>query len=383
MKVPLLDVHRQNAPLENELLEAYQRVLHSGQFILGPEVAQFEQASAAVAGTRFAIGVSSGTDAILLALMALGIGRDDEVICPAFTFFATAGCVARLGAKPVFVDSCAECFNLDAKQVEPLMTARTKAIIPVHLFGQSADMEPILEIARRHGIAVIEDAAQAFGAEYRGRPVGSMGDFGTVSFFPSKNLGALGDAGLLVTNDPELAKKASLLRTHGEHIKYFHSMVGGNFRLDALHAAFLMVKLPHLGEYTAHRQNNACQYQHALAALPGNGAVELILPVTHPDRTHIVNQFTLRVRAGAGWRHTELPRERLRQFLQNRGIGSAVYYPVPLHRQECFQPWGPYPALPVAEALANEVISLPVFPELRAEERDAVVAAIGEFIDSN
>jgi dTDP-4-amino-4,6-dideoxygalactose transaminase len=247
MKVPLLDVRRQNLPLTAELNEAFNRVLASGQFILGWEVERFENAAAAAAGTDFAVGISSGTDAILVALMALGVGPGDEVICPSFTFFATAGCVVRLGAKPVFAESCPECFNIDPRAIEALVTARTKAIIPVHLFGQAADMDEILRIAGDHGLAVVEDAAQAFGAKYGGKPVGSMGDFGTISFFPSKNLGGLGDAGLLVTNNAALAEKARLLRNHGAHPKYFHSMVGGNFRIDALQAALLSVKLPPSG----------------------------------------------------------------------------------------------------------------------------------------
>jgi dTDP-4-amino-4,6-dideoxygalactose transaminase len=370
MKVPLLDLRLQNLPMEAELLEAFRRVLTSGQFILGPEVEQFESAAAAVAGARFGIGMSSGTDAILVALMALGIGPGDEVICPSFTFFATAGCIARVGARPVFADSCPECFNLAPGGIEPLITGRTKAIIPVHLFGQAADMDPVLEIARRRGLAVIEDAAQAFGAAYRGRPVGSLGDFGTISFFPTKNLGALGDAGLLVTNDEALAEKARLLRNHGASRRYFHSVVGGNFRLDALQAALLRVKLPRLAEYTAQRQRHFTEYNRALAGREG----VIVVPATHPDRTHIANQYTLRVRRGR--------RDALRRFLEERGIASEIYYPVPLHAQECFQAFGPHPALPVAEALADEVVSLPVFPEMTSEERGAVLAAIMDFLES-
>ena len=374
MKVPLLDLGRQNLPMEAELLGAFRRVLTSGQFILGPEVEQFENAAAAVAGARFGVGMSSGTDAILVALMALGIGPGDEVICPSFTFFATAGSIARVGARPVFADSCPECFNLDPGGIEPLITARTKAIVPVHLFGQAADMDPILEIARRSGLAVIEDAAQAFGAVYRGRPVGSLGDFGTVSFFPTKNLGALGDAGLLATNDEALAEKARLLRNHGASRRYFHSLVGGNFRLDAVQAALLRVKLPRLAEYTAMRQRHFAEYNRALAGHQG-----VVVPTTHPDRTHIANQYTLRVRRGRQWQPADSPRDALRCFLQERGIASEIYYPVPLHAQECFRAFGPHAALPVAEALADEVVSLPVFPEMTSQERDAVVAAITDF----
>jgi dTDP-4-amino-4,6-dideoxygalactose transaminase len=284
-----------------------------------------------------------------------------------------------VGAKPVFADSCACCFNIDPDGIEKLITNRSKAIIPVHLFGQSADLEPILEIARRHGLAVIEDAAQAFGAEYRGQPVGSLGDFGTVSFFPSKNLGALGDAGLLLTDNAALAEKARLLRNHGMHPKYFHGMVGGNFRLDALQAALLGVKLPHLAEYTAKRQQHMREYNRAFAPLQGGEQAALILPQAHTDRIHIGNQYTLRVQPGVRWHGTESPRDALRSHLQGRGIASEIYYPIPLHRQECFRGFGPYPELPVAEALAGEVLSLPVFPELLPEEQETVIKAVTEF----
>jgi dTDP-4-amino-4,6-dideoxygalactose transaminase len=355
-------------PLEGELLEAFRRVVRSGHFILGPEVERFETDAAKMAGARFGIGVSSGTDAILVALMALGIGPGDEVICPSFTFFATASSVARLGARPVFADSCAECFNLDPAGIEALIGPRTRAIIPVHLFGQAADLESILAIARRHGLAVIEDAAQAFGAEYRGNPVGARGDLGTVSFFPTKNLGALGEAGLVVTNDAGLAEKVRLLRNHGMQPRYYHSVIGGNFRLDALQAVLLAVKLPHLAEYTARRQQNACLYQRALRGLAG-----IVTPITHPDRNHIVNQYTIRVLDGR--------REALRKHLEARGIASEIYYPVPLHKQECFRQFDPPATLPVAERLAEEVISLPVFPEMTEEEHSAVVDAIAGFVN--
>lgn len=369
MRVPMLDLQRENGPLADELTAAFERVLRSGQFIGGREIEQFETEAAAIAGTRFAIGMSSGTDAILVALMALGIGPGDEVICPTFTFFATAGCVARVGARPVFADSRPGCLNIDAAHVESLITPRTKAILPVHLFGQPADMDAIFELAQRHGLRVIEDAAQAFGACYGGRPVGSMGDFGTFSFFPSKNLGALGDAGLLVTNDPSLADKARILRNHGAEQRYFHKVVGGNFRLDALQAAMLRVKLPHLAEYTAARQRHAGEYHRLLAPI---GESRVGLPCTRPGRTHIVNQYTLRVKDGR--------RDALRAHLQQRDIDSAVYYPLPLHLQECFRD-GEAPSLPVAEAASGEVLSLPVFPQMTAEEQRAVAAAIREFFD--
>jgi dTDP-4-amino-4,6-dideoxygalactose transaminase len=382
MNIPLVDVRRQNLPLEEPLTEAFRRVLLSGRFILGPEVERFEQAAAAVAGARYGIGMSSGTDAILVALMALGIGPGDEVICPSFTFFATAGCIARVGATPVFADCCATSFNMPAEEIARLITPRTRAVIPVHLYGQPADMAPILEIARGHGLAVIEDAAQAFGAEYRGKPAGSMGDFGTVSFFPSKNLGALGDAGLLVTNDAALAEKARMLRDHGSHPRYFHSIVGGNFRLDALQAALLSVKLPYLSEYTAGRQRNACEYSRSLEALKGGEVVQILTPQTLPDRTHIANQYTLRVRRRDGWQWAESPRDSLRRWLQERGIASEIYYPVPLHEQGCFRYLGPRPSLPVCEELAGEVLSIPVFAELTAEETTSVALAISDFVYS-
>src|SRR5579884_840445 len=302
MPVPLLDVRRQNAPLAGELCAAAARVIASGTYILGPEVERFEAAAASVAGAEFAVGLSSGTDALLVALLALGIGPGDEVICPCFTFFATAGSIARTGARPVFADSLPDSFNLDAAAVEALITPRTRAIIPVHLFGQAADLDAILEIAARHGLRVIEDAAQSFGAEYGGRKVGALGDCGTVSFYPSKNLGGFGEAGLLVTNDSGIAARARLVRNHGAERQYFHSTVGGNFRLDALKA-----------------------------------------------------------------------------HLDGRGIGTAIYYPLPLHRQECFRDYGPYPALPVADRLAAESLSLPVFPEMTEAEQDEVAQAIREF----
>ena len=247
MKVPLLDVNAQNLPLERELTETFTRVLHSGRFIMGPEVVALEEEVADFVGASHGIGVSSGTDAILLALMALGIGPGDEVLCPTFTFFATAGCVSRVGATPVFVDACPVCFNLDVEDAASKVTARTKAIIPVHLFGQSADMDAVMELAGKHGLKVIEDGAQAIGSRYKGRDCGSIGDFGTYSFFPSKNLGGFGDGGMLVCNDPDLADKARVLRMHGSKPKYYHKYIGGNFRLDPLQAALLRVKLRHYG----------------------------------------------------------------------------------------------------------------------------------------
>jgi dTDP-4-amino-4,6-dideoxygalactose transaminase len=401
MRVPLLDINRQNAALGGELRAACERVLGSGQFILGPELEQFERALAGLTGTRHAIGVSSGTDAILLALMALEIGPGDEVLCPAFTFFATAGCVARAGATPVFADSCPVCFNLDVADARRRITPRTRAILPVHLFGQAAEMDEVMALAREHRLRVIEDAAQALGAASHGRPAGSMGDFGTFSFYPSKNLGGFGDAGLLVTSDDVLGEKARRLRTHGAKARYFHELVGGNFRLDALQAALLGVKLPHLEEYSARRASNASYYREQLGRLPGVAAnspttcacrdghgetgwsrtgVRLVLPAAYPYNKHIWNQYTVRVIAGPDWKGAGNPRDALVAWLDSRGIGSAIYYPLPLHRQECFSRGSTPPALPVAERLSEECLSIPVYPELTREQLDAVVEAIGAFL---
>ena len=388
MPVPLLDLNVQNLALEKELKAAFERVLHSGQFILGPEVQSLEAEIAAMVGARHGIGVSSGTDAILLALMALGIGPEDEVICPTFTFFATGGCVARVGAKPVFVDSCPTCFNLRVDEVARKITPKTRAIIPVHLFGQAADLSGILDLAKAHGVMVIEDAAQSLGTRYRTRPVGGFGAFGIFSFFPSKNLGGFGDGGIVVTNDDELAAKAKSLRAHGAKPKYYHKYIGGNFRLDPLQAALLGVKLPHYEEYTRKRRANAAYYTERLSQLPGvviadgtgqacreeesgdrRPGTRILLPPIHEQRDHIWNQYTIRV-IGKG------ERDGLRAALSKAQIGTEVYYPVPLHLQECFTNLQPIESLPVAEALSRECLSLPIYPELTAAQKEEVIDAI-------
>jgi dTDP-4-amino-4,6-dideoxygalactose transaminase len=401
MSVPLLDLKPQNLALERELTEAFQRVLRSGHYILGPELDRFESDMAKLLGVRHALGVSSGTDAILLALMSLGIGPGDEVIAPSFTFFATGGCVSRVGATPVFADVCPICFNLDLADVARRITPRTKAILPVHLFGQAADMDPLLALAAQHGLQVIEDGAQALGATYRGRAVGGFGAFGTFSFFPSKNLGALGDAGLLVTNDETLAHKAALLRLHGAKPKYYHHLIGANFRMDALQAAFLSVKTARYAEYTEARCRNASDYTAQLSVLPGvqvadpaqcgcslpvGGSkvseIRLVLPVAYPHNNHIWNQYTVRV-PGPG------RRDAMRAHLLAKGIGTEIYYPVPLHAQPCFaqevaapnSPSGKFP-FPVSDRLAQEVVSLPIYPELTESQRAEVVAGIREFLTS-
>lgn len=381
MPVPLLDLNAQNLALESELKAAFERVLRHGQFILGKEVTDFEAAIAKFTGAKHALGVSSGTDAILLALMAAGIGPGDEVLCPSYTFFATAGCVARAGAKPVFVDADPVTFNLDVADAARRITPRTKAIIPVHLFGQAAAMDETLALARQHSLLVIEDTAQSMGAAHRGRQLGTIGDMGTYSFFPSKNLGAFGDAGLLVCNDDTLAEKARLLRTHGSKPKYYHKLVGGNFRLDALQAALLAVKLPHYASYTERRRANAAYYTERLRALPGvqpvNAATpdaRLLLPVALPGNDHIWNQYTLRV-LGAG------QRDALRAALEAKKIGTEIYYPVPMHLQECFAYCGCRAEdLPVARQLAGEALSVPIYPELTRAQQDEVIAAIAQFL---
>jgi len=393
MAVPLLDVNAQNHPLEAEFTAAFQRVFRSGMFIGGPEIAALEDEIAKLLGTKHAIGVSSGTDALLAALMALGIGPGDEVLCPALTFFATAGCVARVGATPVFTDVCPVCFNIDLGDAAAKITPRTKAIIPVHLFGQCSDMDGVGDLARKKDLRVIEDAAQALGATCRGRQAGTVGDFGCYSFFPSKNLGGLGDGGMVVTDDDDLAAKARALRNHGMDPKYFHSMIGGNFRIDALQAALLRVKLPHYARYTACRRANAEYYTRALGNLPGvvqadpadcshgrpakdvSATASIVLPVELPEHGHIWNQYTLRV-IGEG------RRDALRDHLTARKIGCEIYYPLTLDRQRCFAglPAASRQGCEIAHLLSGEVLSIPVYPELPAAHRDEVIAVIADFL---
>ncbi len=362
--IPLLDLKAQYAPIREEIRAAIDRVADAQHFIGGPEVEALEREVAAYAQAQFGIGVSSGTDALLVALMAIDLRPGDEVITTAYSFFATAGSIYRLGGRPVFVDIDPRTYNIALAQVEAAITDRTRAIIPVHLFGQMADMDPLIEIARRHGLIVIEDAAQAIGAEYRGRRAGSIGHFGCFSFFPSKNLGAFGDGGMIVTNDPELAQRARLLRNHGAEPKYYHKLVGGNFRLDALQAAILRVKLKYLDGWTAGRQRNAARYRQFFAQA---GIADIILPTEESDRRHIYNQFVIRTT-----RRTAVMAE-----LKARKIGHEIYYPVPLHLQECFAGLGYRPGdLPASERAAQETLALPIYPELTEEMQAAVVAAV-------
>jgi dTDP-4-amino-4,6-dideoxygalactose transaminase len=365
--VPLLDLHAQYTPLREALLGAVTRVCDSQRFIGGPEVEGLERELCATLGYSHALGLSSGTDAVLAALMALDIGPGDEVITPTYSFFATAGCVSRVGAKPVLVDSDPDTFNIDVAQALAAITPRTKAIIPVHLFGQSADLAPIVDEAATRNISVIEDAAQAIGCEYRGKPVGTWGAVGCFSFFPSKNLGAFGDAGYVTASDSTIAKKLKLIRTHGMEPKYHHHLVGANFRIDALQAAVLRVKLPHLTSWSDGRRRNAQRYRQLFA---DSALTDVKLPVEAPDRTHIYNQFVIRVPQ----------RDRLKAHLDAAGIGTEIYYPVPFHLQECFANLGYKPGVfPVAEAAANDSLALPIYPELTEAQQAAVVHAVRTF----
>jgi dTDP-4-amino-4,6-dideoxygalactose transaminase len=366
--VPLLDLDAQYRPLRDQLLAAITRVCDSQRFIQGPEVEALERELGATLDLPHVIGVSSGTDALLMALMALEIGAGDEVITSPYSFFATAGAISRLGARPVFVDIDAATFNLDPAATAAAITSRTRAIIPVHLFGQAADLTPILEAASRASVPVIEDAAQAIGAAYRGRPLGGWGSIGCFSFFPSKNLGAFGDGGLVTSTDASLAQRLRLLRNHGMEPRYHHRLVGGNFRLDALQAAVLRIKLPHLAAWTAARQRNAQRYRRLFHDAGLDDVVRL--PVEAPNRTHIYNQFVIRV----------AERDRLRAELTERGIGTEVYYPVPFHLQECFAALGyEAGAFPEAEAAAREALALPIYAELSEGQQATVVGAIGTF----
>jgi dTDP-4-amino-4,6-dideoxygalactose transaminase len=380
--VPLLDLGPQNRALAEELRAAFDRVLASNMFILGPEMDAFERDCAASLGCPHALGVSSGTDALLLALMALDIGPGDEVLLPAFTFFATAGSVARLGATPVWCDVDPHTFNLDLADVARKAGPRCKAIMPVHLFGQCMDMPALLALARSAQLRVIEDAAQSMGARWQGRPSMSFGDFGATSFFPSKNLGGFGDSGLVTTSDDSLAERARILRVHGMKPKYHHQLLGANFRMDPLQAALLRAKLPHLPSYNCARAGNAGHYRQHLLGLPGiaenrPGAptdAKVLLPVDFSGEG-IWNQFTLRIPHGR--------RDAFKAFLSERQIGCEVYYPITLDRQECFRGVGRGgETCTTAHLLASEVVSIPVFPELNDLQRTTVTEAIATFAQS-
>ena len=364
----MLDVEAQNAPLIEKLIATAERVIRSGRYILGPEVEAFEREVADFIGVEHAIGVSSGTDALLVALMALGVGEGDEVITTPFSFFATAGCIARVGAKPVFADIRPDTFDLDPGRVAEAITPRTRAILPVHLFGQSCDMEALKDVASDRGLRVIEDAAQAIGARNPLGPIGALGDYGCFSFFPSKNLGGFGDGGLVTTRDADLADKARVMRAHGSKPKYFHAVVGGNFRLDALQAALLRVKLLALAEWTRTRQRNAERYDVAFREA---GLVpELLVPPVRRSQHHVFNQYVIRSRR----------RDELRDHLSGEGIATAIYYPLPLHRQKCFSDLGfAKGALPVADRASAEVLALPIYAALGRDRQERIIESVVRF----
>ena len=368
-KIPLLDLQAQHNTIRGEVLAEITRVIDSQKFIMGEDVQALERQIASYCSVTHAIGCASGSDALMLALMALGIGHGDEVLTVPFTFFATAGAIHRLGATPVFVDVEPATFNIDVTQIEAALKQhpKIKAIMPVHLFGGCADMDPICEIAKKHGVAVVEDAAQCIGAEYKGRRAGSIGEIGCFSFFPSKNLGAFGDGGMVTTNDPKLADRLKALRVHGSIKKYYHEMVGVNSRLDALQAAILQVKLRHLDTWSAGRQRNADAYRRLLT----EAHVPVILPQPAPYQTrHVYNQFVIR-----GQR-----RDELQAYLKENGVGTEVYYPLSLHQQPCFANLGYKTGdFPVSEQLAADSLALPLYPEVGADNIQHVVGLIQSF----
>jgi len=392
--IPIFSLKKQHEMLQVKLSEAFHRVLASGVFILGPEVEAWEREFGDFLGAKHAVGVSSGSDALLLALQALGVGPGDEVIVPAYTFFASAGSVARLGARPVFVDSAPCCYNLNAAAVAQAIGPKTKAIMAVHLFGQAADMEAILQVAQKAGLPVVEDVAQALGAKVGDRYAGTLGTVGCFSFFPTKNLGALGEGGMVVTRDEQLAEKLRKLRVHGAKKKYFHEEVGGNFRIHELQAAFLRVKLPRVADWLQQRKKNAEVYYRMFSgssaarpttkecvcnqAIPNESTMtpEILLPFRcHPS--HTFNQFVIRIR-GAG------RRDRLREALLARGVGTEVYYPRSLHVQECFRSLGYREGdFPWAEIFSRETLALPIYPELESREIERVASELCELARSS
>jgi len=368
MNIPLLDLKAQFQPLRAEIMAAVQTVCDEQGFILGPRVAAFEESLAQYVGARYAIGCASGSDALLLSLMAMGVGQGDEVITVPFTFFATAGAVSRLGAKPVFIDIQPDTFNFDPAQLERAITSRTKAIIPVHLFGQCADMVAINQIARTKQVPVIEDACQAIGAGQGGKRAGILGDTACFSFFPSKNLGGFGDGGMITTNDQALADALAMLRVHGSRVRYLHEAIGVNSRLDALQAVVLNIKLKYLDQWAEGRRRNAARYEQLFRAA---GLLDrVILPATKADNFHVYNQYTVRVSQ----------RDALRTYLKEKGVGTEIYYPVPMHLQNCYQDLGYRKgAFPVSERAAEEVMSLPIYAELSDAQLVYVVEMVAGF----
>jgi dTDP-4-amino-4,6-dideoxygalactose transaminase len=369
MAVPMLDLVAQYKKIRDEVRAAMDGVLDSQVCIGGPKVAECEKAIAAYSDSKFAVGASSGTDAILNTLMSLGVGRGDEVITTPFTFFATAGCIVRTGARPVFVDIDPRTYNIAPKLVAKAVTKKTKAILPVHLFGQMADMDPLMDIAREAKVAVVEDAAQAIGATYKGRKAGSIGAAGCFSFFPSKNLGGVGDGGMITTSDAALAEMCNIMRNHGSKPKYFHKFVGGNFRLDPIQAVVISVKLKYLEQWHEARRANAASYDRRFA-----GHAAIVTPCVEPHNRMIYNQYVLRFRADQG-----ASRDKVEAHLNEKKIGNAIYYPVPLHLQQCFADLGYKEGdMPHSEQAAKEVLAIPIYPELTEAQKDEVVGAVLE-----
>ena len=365
MDVPLLDLTSQYAPLKKEILASFEEILDTQYMVNGPAVAQFEQEMADYCGTKFAVGCSSGTDALILALMAMDLNPGDEVITTPFTFFATAGSIQRRQLKPVFVDIDPDTFNLDTTQIEAVINEKTRAIMPVHLFGQMADMDDTLDLAEKHELAVIEDAAQAIGAKQNGDAAGSLSHCGCFSFFPSKNLGGAGDSGLITTNDESIATRLKMLRNHGAYERYFHDEVGGNFRIDTLQAAYLSIKLKHLENWHDGRRSNAAFYDKHLA-----GVKEITTPVIAEGNQSIYNQYVIRAK----------DRDELQKYLASAGVGCAVYYPLCLHEQKCFEYLGHRKGdFPIAEQAAQEVLALPIYPELNEKQLTHVAESIQRF----
>jgi dTDP-4-amino-4,6-dideoxygalactose transaminase len=371
VSVPSLNLCAQYQAIRDEIEPAVQAVIESQMFVLGREVEELEKELAAYCGAARGIGCASGTDALLLPLMALQIGPGDEVITTPYSFFATAGSIWRTGARPVFVDIEPDTYNIDPSLIEAAITPRSRAIIPVHLYGQAADMDPILQIAQRHGLFVLEDAAQAIGAKYKGRRVGGLCHAGALSFYPTKNLGGFGDGGMMTTSDPALGRTLGRLRVHGMEPKYYHHEVGFNSRLDAIQAAVLRVKLRHLDSWTEKRREVARRYQ---ALLESQCSKRIVPPIERPDNFHVFNQYIIRVPAPL--------RDPVREYLSARQIGTEIYYPVPLHLQPCFASLGHKPGdFPRAEAAAGETLALPIYPELSEEQQRFVVSSIRQFTD--
>ncbi|MBN2139242.1 MAG: DegT/DnrJ/EryC1/StrS family aminotransferase [Sedimentisphaerales bacterium] len=368
MQIPLLDLKAQYKTCKDEILRAITDVCESQAFALGPAVRAFEENIASYCGCKYAIGVSSGTDALLLSLMALGVGPGDEVITTPFTFFASAGCIARLGATPVFADVDANSYNIDPDDIERKITDKTKVIMPVHLFGQVAAMKAIGETARQHGLSIVEDAAQAIGASQDGTKAGGFGDFGCFSFYPTKNLNAFGDGGLIVTSNKALAEKSKILRNHGQDPTYFYKVIGGNFRLDSIQAAVLDVKLKYVDSWNDKRRQNAAIYDEIFADSP------VRTPKIEPGNVSIYHQYTI----------VAPRRDELQKFLSENEIGSAIFYPKPLHLQDCFISLGYKPGdLPIAEKLCEQVLSLPIYPELTVSQVEHAAKAVLKFYESN